>query len=185
MRNRLGPSRKRNSFSSPNTVAREIRDQRLGVQGPKFTNPRTFSSSPVPLGYHVRVFACCVARLSLSRTHGRPIEVLECQQFHSLLGFRGAGTSLTLKLNAPSTFLNNFLCAFHRTEHAASPFRFPLAHNRIKSATFLLHKSEGVCARGRQHRSLFPPERIDDHSSIFPFLNQFCPIGTAGYGDDE
>jgi hypothetical protein len=104
---------------------------------------------------------------------------------HSLLGFLNTDTSLTLKFHAPSTFLNNFLCAFHRTEYTASPLRFPFAHDRIGSAAFLLHEREGVCARGRQHRSLFSPERIDDHPSIFPFLNQFCPIGTAGQGDDE
>ena len=121
-----------------------------------------------------------------SLTDSRPIEVPACQRVvSSLLGFVGALTSLTLKLNAPSTFLNNFLCAFHWAEYSASPFRFPFAHDRVGSAAFLLHKSEGVSARRRQHPSLFSPERIDDNSSIFPFLNQFCPVSTASQGNDE
>lgn len=104
---------------------------------------------------------------------------------HSLLGFLDTYTSLTLKLHAPSTFLNNFLCAFHRTEYTASPFRFPFTHDRVGSAAFLLHKREGFCAGGRQHRSLLSPERIDDDSSVFSLLNQFCPVSTASQGDDE
>ena len=94
-------------------------------------------------------------------------------------------TSLTLKLNAPSALLHDFLCAWYRADDASPPFCFPLTHDGIGSAAFLLHEGEGICAKGGEHLSLLPCEGIRNNPPIFPFLKQLCPLATTGQSKDK
>ena len=89
--------------------------------------------------------------------------------------------SFALKLNPPPPLLYDFFRAFDRADDVCAAFSFPLANDGVGLTTaFVLYDCEGILAKGGEHGTLFSFKGVDDHPAVLMFLQQFCPIGTAG-----
>lgn len=79
-----------------------------------------------------------------------------------------------------------FFPAINRGEDARAAFGLALANDSIgRPAAFLFHNRKGVLAEGGEHGTLLSCEGVDDHPAVPMFLQEFCPVGTAGEGHES